>query len=98
MKTKGAYVIPQLIRADKILEALSQSELPMSLTQVMAYTGETKNNCFRILETLSGMNWVERIGGHFQLGLVLGHYWSKKRDMIQDSQEKNTEELKKLER
>ena len=72
----GAYIIPNLDRALRVLELLSGKEAGASITEIANDLGLPKNSVFRIVRTLSASGYLDEHGKSYRLSpkiLSLGY-------------------------
>ncbi len=70
-KPKSAYLIRSVVRALDLLEAFTEHEGSVGVTELAKRLGLHKNNAFRLLATLETRGYVtqERVTGRYRLGL-----------------------------
>ncbi len=70
-KPKSAYLIRSVVRALDLLEAFTEHEGSVGVTELAKRLGLHKNNAFRLLATLETRGYVtqERVTGGYRLGL-----------------------------
>jgi DNA-binding IclR family transcriptional regulator len=72
----GAYIIPNVNRALRVLELLSAKEAGASLTELSKELGLPKNSVFRIVRTLAANGYLDEHGKSYRLSpkiLSLGY-------------------------
>ena len=75
-RNDGAYIIPNVNRALRVLELLSAKEAGVSITEISKELGLPKNSVFRIVRTLAANGYLDEHGKSYRLSpkiLSLGY-------------------------
>jgi DNA-binding IclR family transcriptional regulator len=83
----GAYIIPNLDRALKMLELLSTKEEGMSITEISKELSLPKNSVFRIMRTLAANGYLDEHGKAYRLSpkiLSLGYAAAQSTHLISE--------------
>jgi DNA-binding IclR family transcriptional regulator len=86
-RDRDGYIIVSICKADDVLKAVADSREPLSIAQIIqALGGEVgKDSVFRVCVTLESLNWLNKIGDHYELGMGLALFWAKKKSLLEAS-------------
>jgi IclR family KDG regulon transcriptional repressor len=78
MDKQQSYMVPALVKADKIIHLLVNSTSELRATDISKSLGISKSSCSVLLKTLETLSWIEKKqNDYYSIGPALAHYGNR---------------------
>ncbi|MCK6205247.1 IclR family transcriptional regulator [Bacillus infantis] len=78
MDKQQSYMVPALVKTDKIINLLVNSTSELRATDISKALGISKSSCSVLLKTLENLSWIEKKqNDYYSIGPALAHYGNR---------------------